>query len=182
MAEADKLDADGIWQAWRQVVRIMSVRSLLVEFVFSRSVYNQWGADYVSGLRRNRSTRKVMDFVRTLAPSDARRLHAIALINHRRLEAISRWTAVGAVTVPASGLLMMAQLAPERLAQVEWDLRDAILIGASLAGLGWVLTAAWRARQIVTVIELAFVERDLPLQAGGDGEAEESPISQPLGA
>lgn len=177
-----RLDSDGIWKAWRQVVRTMSVRSLLVEFVFSRSVYSQWGADYVSGLRLNRSTRKVMDLVGALAPADARRLHALALINHRRLEAVSRWSAVGAVTVPASGLLMLAQLAPERLARVEWDMRDAVLIGMSLAGLGWVLMAAWRARQIVTVIELAFVERDLPLQPGGEGEGEESPLNAPLGA
>jgi hypothetical protein len=77
---------------------------------------------------------------------------------------------------------MLAQLAPERLARIDWDWGDAVAIGGSLAGLGWILTAAWRARQIVTVIELAFVERDLPLQPGAEGEPEESPISQPLGA
>src|SRR5687768_799609 len=100
--------ANDIWQAWRDLVRTMSVRSLIFEVFFARSVWSQWGVDYVSGLRLNRSSRKVCELVAALSPADARRLHAIAVINHRRLEAISRWTAVAAVTAPASIILMVA--------------------------------------------------------------------------
>ncbi|HEY8573321.1 hypothetical protein [Phenylobacterium sp.] len=173
--------ADDIWQAWRELVRTMSVRSLLLEFFFSRSVWSQWGVDYVSGLRLNRSSRRVFGLVGRLAPVDARRLHAIALINHRRLEAISRWTAVAAVTAPASAILMIAQVSPALLKRVHMDAKDWVLLAISGFGLLWVLMAAWRARQMVTVVELAFVEHGLSLQ-GGEAAEEEAPISAPMGA
>jgi hypothetical protein len=172
--------ADDIWQAWREVVRTMSVRSLMLEVFFSRSVWTQWGVDYVSGLRRNRSSRRVCELVGGLAASDARRLHAIALINHRRLEAISRWTAVAAVTAPASIILMVAQLAPELLAKIDMDAKDWVVLAIGGFGLFWLLMAAWRARQIVTVVELAFVEHGLSLQAGEPAD-EEAPIGAPMG-
>lgn len=178
---AERLDSEGLWRVWREMVRAMTVRGLVWDSIFGRSAWSQWGVDYVSGLRRNRSSLRVADIVRGLAPADQRRLHAIAAINHRRLESVARWSGVAFVTVPASAALVLNQLAPQVLARLEWDAVDIFFAGAGLAWIGWIMMAAWRARQMVVVTELTMIELDL-LPDAGEAEGAEALIEAPLGA
>jgi hypothetical protein len=180
MATGERLEPDALWDAWRRIVRAMTVRGLVWDSAFSRSAWTQWGSDYVSGLRRNASSRRVAAIVQSLGPGDMRRLHAIAGINHRRLEAIARWTAIGLVTLPASAALALNQLAPQVLRRFRWDSQDLVAAAALLAWIGWVMMAAWRARQTVVVMELAMIEADvLPTAAEDDPD---DPVQAPLGA
>lgn len=178
-ASEQPLDADGIWAVWRRVALALSARGLLWDTFFSRSVWTQWGVDHVSGLRANRSSRRVFEILAPLSAGDLRRLHLIAAINHRRLEAISRWVAIGFVTVPASTALALSELAPGFLARLRFDARDWVLIGLTGLVVIYYLMTAWRARQVVTVVEFAFIERGASLVAGED--AFEDPLQPPLG-
>lgn len=178
---AERLDIEGLWAVWRQMVRAMSVRGLVWDSFFGRSAWSQWGVDYVSGLRRNRSSRKVADIVRALDPFDQRRLHAIAAINHRRLESVARWSGVAFVTVPASTALVLNQLAPQVLARLDWDPLDVFFVGVGLAWIGWIMMAAWRARQMVVVAELTMIELDL-LPDVDEADGAEAIIEAPVGA
>lgn len=163
------------------MARAMTVHGLVWDSVFGRSAWSQWGVDYVSGLRRNRSSRKVAEIVRGLAPADQRRLHAIAAINHRRLESVARWSGVAFLTVPASTALVLNQLAPQVLERLDWDVGDIFFAGVGVAWIGWIMMAAWRARQMVVVTELTMIELDL-LPGGGEAEGAEDLIEAPVGA
>jgi len=178
---AERLDSEALWGVWRRMARAMTVHGLVWDSVFGRSAWSQWGVDYVSGLRRNRSSRKLAEIVRTLHPADQRRLHAIAAINHRRLESVARWSGVAFVTVPASAALVLNQLAPQVLARLDWDVGDVFFAGVGLAWIGWIMMAAWRARQMVVVTELTMIELDL-LPDAGEPEGAEALIEAPVGA
>ncbi|MCR5878344.1 hypothetical protein [Phenylobacterium sp. J367] len=177
----ERLDGEALWRAWRRIIKTMTVPGLVFEMFFSRAAWSQWGADYVSGLRRNASSRKVFAELAALTPADARRLLAIAAINHRRLEAVSRWVAIALVTVPASLALTIAQLRPEWLKGLSLEPRQWIFVGSTALVVLYYLLAAWRARQIVTVIELGFVDRGIPLNGGEIGDDGE-PLTPPIGA
>lgn len=177
----ERLDSEGLWRVWRQMVRAMTVRGLVWDSVFGRSAWSQWGVDYVSGLRRNRSSQKVADIVRALNPADQRRLHAIAAINHRRLESVARWSGVAFLTVPASTALVLNQLAPEVLDRFDWDPGDVFFASVGVAWIGWIMMAAWRARQMVVVTELTMIELDL-LPDADAAEGPDALVEAPVGA
>lgn len=170
--KADHLTPDDIWLLWRRVTRALPMWTMPWESVFAPSAWTMLGVDYVSGLRRNGSTRKVFALLEGVGARDLRRRRLIAQVNRGRQEAVARWTAIGLVTLPVSAALALSQLAPGVLEEIRAEWLN--LSAAALASVGAVvviyLLAAWRARQIVSVIELAFVERDEPLQADAPGE------------
>lgn len=180
---ADKTAAqDPIWGVWRAVTRALSMRGMLWESFAAPSVWGMIGIDYISGLRRNASTQKVVDILSSLSAHDLRRVHALAQINHHRHEAISRWTAVGMLTVPVSAALVLSEIAPGLLDRLRRSYEAggwAALVGSALAVVAFYLLAAWRARQVATVVELALVERGVL----ADGDTELQPgLEPPLGA
>ena len=172
------LPAEALWAVWRRVVAVLPLIKMPIDAVFAPSAHSLMGVDYVSGLRRNRSTRRIFDLLAPLAADDLRRVHHIAQINHRRHEVISRWTAIGVVTLPISAALALSELAPELLQRITREWLDLSLTSVALV-LGIVfyyLMAAWRARQVATIVELAFIERAVPL----DPAAAEADCEPPL--
>ena len=170
-----ELSPGELWTLWRRLVGVLSMLRMPFDSMFAPSSWTLVGVDYVSGLRRNDSTQKIFDLLRRLSPADLRRIHLLAQINHRRQEAVSRWTAIMVVTVPVSGALALSQLAPDLLARIRRDWLDlSVTTLVALAGIVlFYLASAWRARQLATVIELAFVERGVPLDpAAGEADAE----------
>jgi hypothetical protein len=164
-ASRPRLSADEIWRLWRAVTRALPMWTMPWESLFAPSALTMVGVDYVSGLRRNASTRKVFALLERVASRDLRRLHSIAQVNRQRQEAVARWTAIGMVTLPLSAALALAQLAPGVLEalRTQWLNLSAVTLAIVAAVVLLYLLSAWRARQIVAVLELAFVERDVPL-------------------
>ena len=170
-----------IWAVWRQVTRAMPMRGMLKESFVAPSTWRMFGVDYISGLRLNASSQKLVDVLAPLSPLDLHRVHALAQINHKRHEAISRWYAIGFLTVPVSAALAMAQIAPEALEALRSQREAAgwtTLIVYFLAVVGFYLLAAWRARQVVMVIELAMVERGVLAASALEPDSE---LEAPLG-
>jgi hypothetical protein len=172
------LDAGEVWALWRRLVRALPMVTVPFDTLFAPSARTLWGVDYLSGLRRNRSTQKIFDLLAPLGPDDLRRMHALAQINHRRQEAVSRWMAVSSITLPVSGALALSQLAPELLAQIRRDWLDLSVTSLAIvaAVVVFYLVAAWRARQLATIVELAVVERGVSL----DGAASEADLDPPV--
>lgn len=170
------LSADELWALWRRIVGVLPLITMPLDSMFAPSAMSLAGVDYVSGLRRNRSTRRIFDLLAPLSVADLRRIHTLAQLNHRRQEMVSRWTAIGFVTLPVSGAVALSELAPEVLERIKSEWLNLSLSGlvAIAAVVVIYLAAAWRARQVATVIELAFIERGVPLDPGA-GEADAEP-------
>ena len=172
---------DPIWATWRLATRAMPMLGMLKETFVAPSTWGMFGVDYISGLRRNPSSQRLIDVLAPLPAKDLRRLHALAQINHKRHEAISRWYAIGFLTVPLSAALAMAQVAPQALEALRATHETGgwiTLIVYVLAVVAFYLLAAWRARQVVMVIELAMVERGV--LAGSEFELDPG-LEPPLG-
>jgi hypothetical protein len=177
------MSADEIWALWRGLLRRLPMWRMPWEWLFSPSIWTMTGLDLVSGLLRNGSTKAIFALLAPLPPAELRRIHALAALNHRRHEAVSRWMALAFVTVPTSAALALSQIAPETLRAVtasrgltSWY----FVLGYIGAGVTFYLLAAWRARQLLTIIELALIRRGVP--APGEEAAAEDPLQAPLGA
>ncbi len=187
MTESDtpaRMSADEVWAVWRRLLAQLPMWRMPQEWFFSPSIYTLVRLDMVSGLLRNRSTRRILEVLAPLAPVELRRIHALAALNNRRHEVISRWMALGFVTLPASAALTLSELAPAALASVTASRGLAtwyFVLGYAGAVVACYLLLAWRARQLLTIVELAFIRRGVSLQ-GDDGGAPSEPIAQPLGA
>lgn len=175
-------DTDALWPTWRRLTKALPVAKMPLEFFFSPSMWSLFGVDFLTGLTKNRSTRAVFDVLRPLPPRDLRRVHALALLNHRRHEVVSRWFAIAFVTLPASAALTLAELSPDTLKAVaaaeglaRWYLM--LLYAGGVVAL--YLLFAWRARQLLTVIELWLIQQGVLLN--DDNPSDDSPLEAPIG-
>jgi hypothetical protein len=175
-SEPALLPAEALWALWRRIVRVLPLAMMPIDSMFAPSAWTLAGVDYVSGLRRNRSTACIIALLAPLSPADLRRIHLLAQLNHRRHEVVSRWMAIGFVTLPLSGALALSELAPDLLRRIQTEWLDLSLTSLLAVGgvVAFYLAAAWRARQVASVIELAIIERGALLDAGA-GEADAEP-------
>ena len=95
---ADVGQDDELWGRWTALVRAVPVVRMPLEWFFSPSIWRLFGVDFLSGLLKNRTTADVFAVLQPLQVSDLKRLHALALLNHKRHEAISRWIAIAFLT------------------------------------------------------------------------------------
>lgn len=173
---------DLLWPTWKRLVKAMPVIRMPLEWFIAPSTWRLFGADFLSGLLANRTTKAVFAILGPLSARDLRRLHALALVNHRRQEAISRWFAIGFVTLPVSTALMLSELSPETLkaiAAAEGMARWYFMLGYGAAAVALYLMFAWRARQLLTLIELWLIQRGLDLR--DEGAADDRPLEGPIG-
>lgn len=138
--------------------------------MFSRAAWSLMGVDYISGLRHSRSARAIFAVMAPFAPSDMRRIHALAQLNQRRQDSISRWTAIAFVTLPLSLGLALDQLRPTLFQQFieDWDLTTLNTLGVIGLVVGYILACAWRARQIASIVELGLIEHAVSFEPGGE--------------
>lgn len=152
------------WSVWRQIIGLSSLPALAREGLFSRGAWSQWGADYVSGLRRNPHTLRVLGLLAPLTDADLRRVNGIARLNHSRIAASARWMAIAFVTLPASTAVTLSELEPKLMARILATKTDfGSLAGFAVLGLVvlYQIACAWRARQVATFIEIAMIDRGL---------------------
>ena len=178
VAEADQ----ELWAVWRRLVAALPWWRMPFELFFSASIWRMFGVDLLSGLLKNRTTAKVFALLEPLSVRDLRRVHAVAALNHRRHEAVSRWTAIALVTLPASAALTLSELSPTTLraiAGAEGPTSWYLVLGYLAAAVGLYLIWAWRARQLLTVIEMHLIQRGVGL--GEAAATEDPPLEPPIG-
>jgi hypothetical protein len=173
---------DQLWSTWKRLVKALPVHRMPIEWLISPSMWRLFGADFLTGLLHNRTTRTVFAILAPVAPRDLRRLHALALVNHRRHEAVSRWFAIAFVTLPASAALTLSELSPQTLraiADAEGPARWYFMLAYGAVVVALYLMFAWRARQLLTLIELWLIQRGVELR--DEGTSDESPLEAPIG-
>jgi hypothetical protein len=178
----DVAQREAIWTVWRRLVKALPVVRMPLEWLFSPSVWRLFGVDFLSGLLKNRTTREVFSVLAPLQARDLRRVHALAQLNHRRHEAISRWFAIAFVTVPASAALTLSELSPQTLrtlAAAEGPGRWYLMLAYVAAVVLLYLLFAWRARQLLTLVEMWLIQEGVDLR--GDEGAGEGPLEPPIG-
>ena len=159
---------DPIWQVWRRLVRALPIVRMPLEWFASPSMWRLFGLDFLSGLLKNRNTAVVFGVLEPLGERELRRIHALAALNHRRHEAVSRGFAIAFLTLPASAALTLAELSPQTLraiASAEGAARWYLILGYAAAVVALYLMFAWRARQLVTLVELWLVHRGVDLRS-----------------
>jgi hypothetical protein len=179
----DEQREDILWPTWKRLVKALPVVRMPLEWFTSPSMWKLFGADFLTGLLENRTTKAAFAVLEPLSPRDLRRIHALALVNHRRHEAVSRWFAIGFVTVPVSAALMLSELSPDTLkvvAEAEGPVRWYLMLGYGAVVVALYLMFAWRARQLLTLIELWLIQRGVDLR--DDGVSDDSPLEAPIGA
>lgn len=174
---------DLLWPTWKRLVKALPVVLMPLEWFTAPSTWKLFGVDFLSPLLENRTTKAAFAVLRPLSPRDLRRIHALAMVNHRRHEAVSRWFAIGFITLPVSAALMLSELSPATLkvvAEAEGAVRWYLMLAYGAAAVALHLMFAWRARQLLTVIELWLIQRGVDLR--DDGGSDESPLEGPIGA
>jgi hypothetical protein len=160
------------WEVWRRLTRRFSIARMPMECLVSPGAWGFFGSDVVSGLRRNRSTAMALTELESLELRAFEEVAALAEVNQRRQDAAFRVTALMFVIGPVISGIVLDLFAPATMGMVRrsdsWTLPALVLFAAlvllRLAGL-------WRARQLVSVIEIARVMQRRPLRrSGSDGE------------
>ena len=119
------------------------------------------GVDFISGFRRNRSTRQAFELLEGIDDGVFDAVSALANLNARRQDQMLRAVVVAYLTVPISIVAILAELAGDSLVSFVRDhLQMSIQfgVGATLAPLSYYLSH-WRSRQIVSVLDLIRIER-----------------------
>lgn len=168
-AVSETPEPPGAWSVWRDLVRAASLAGLVRDTLTSRGAWSQWGADYVSGLRRNPRTIRVLRILEPLPDADLRRVRAISRLNHGRISASARWMAIAFVTLPASAAVTVSELEPklmERFLASRVDTDSLVGLGVLGVTVLYQIVCAWRARQIATFVDMAMIDRGLLEDAG----------------
>lgn len=129
--------------------------------LYTPGAWGYLGVDFVSGFRRNRSTRQAFELLQGVDDSAFDSVSALANLNSRRQDQMLRGVVIAYLTVPVSIIAILAELAGDSvMALVRDHLQLSIQLGvtATLAPLGYYLSH-WRSRQIVSVLDLIRIER-----------------------
>ena len=99
-----------------------------------------------------------------MSPTEFEALVALAAVNARRQDLISRTVILLYITVPLSLLATGAEIAPDSVERlIRENLRDAMILftGATLGVLVYI-SSWWRSRQMTAVLDLVRIERGMP--------------------
>ena len=153
--------SDELWALWRGLKRYFPTWSLLPSSFYTPGAWGYAGVDFISGFRRNRSTRQAFELLDGVDDRTFDAVSALANVNARRQEQMLRAVIIGYLTIPVSIVAVLAEVAGDSLITfVRANLQMSIQfgVGATLAPLSYFLSH-WRSRQIVSVLDLIRIER-----------------------
>lgn len=159
--EVEGAVTDGPWALWRRLRTFFPTWSLLSSSFVTPGAWGYLGNDFISGFRRNRSTRQTFELLEGVSDVDFDALSALANLNARRQEQMLRAVVIGYLTVPLSIVAILAEVAGGSLlafAREHTELAIQIGVTAALGPLMFFMSH-WRSRQIVAVLDLVRIER-----------------------
>lgn len=151
----------GAWPLWRRLRTYFPTWSLFPSSLNTPGAWGYIGNDFITGFRRNRSTRQAFELLEGVADADFDALSALANLNARRHEQMLRAVVIAYLTVPLSIVAIVAEVAGGSLtAFIREETRYAIQIAVTAASAPLIFFMGhWRARQIVSVLDLIRIER-----------------------
>lgn len=160
--------AETVWATWARLRRVFALWRMIGESFVSPGAWGLYGVDMVTGFRRNATTRRTLEITSELSQQDFEAVAALAALNARRQDRWFRLVAVVYLTAPITLIATWGQIAPDDVGafiRSRGVLSVVYAAAFTLAALAYMIFA-WRARQIVDVLDLARVERDArPLTA-----------------
>jgi hypothetical protein len=149
-----------VWPLWRSVYSLFPVWGWLTG-LGTPGAWSAFGIDYVTGLRRNRSTQKTFDLLAGRADGEFEAVVALAELNARRQKQMFTTIAVAYVTIPLTLVATGAEVFPDAVQAFVRSEPVAVLQIVALSTLGalYYFASHWRARQIVEVLDLVRAER-----------------------
>lgn len=160
----DAAETEALWETWRALVHQFRMSQLLRHLMKSGTSLGIYGVDLVSSLRGTVMAHSALGLLADQPAERLDRLARLAEVNARRSDAMWRLSALFYVTVPLTLFLAGLEGAPdfigEWLRAMGWV--GVVLLALMICQLLWYFAAAWRARQIEAVIDLARIERGSP--------------------
>lgn len=168
-------DAPPAWRLWRELKGYFPAWSLIPSSLYTPGAWGMLGVDFLSGLRRNRSTRQSAALLASASDADLEGVASYAALNLRRQELMLRAVLVAYISVPVTLLATGAQIAPARVEALirEHPATSIQLFAACSLGALYYVCTWWRARQIVSVLDLIRIDRGLPADPAPDDGADE---------
>jgi len=147
--------------AWRRLKRLFPTWALFGSSFATPGAWTMIGNDFISGLRRNRSTRQTFALLEDVSGDDFDTLTALAALNSRRQEQVWRIVFLAYITVPLTLVATWSEIAPDG---VQTYVRDnpemtlLIVLGLTSGAVTYWMSF-WRSRQMVSVLDLVRIER-----------------------
>lgn len=151
------------WALWWKLKRHFSLFSAPASWFGTPGSWTYFGNDFVTGLRRNDSTQAAFDLL-DAAPDLFQPVHDLAALNLKRHQEMFQFIALLYITVPLTIVLGLADLMPQGVINLFMENQRLVLyLTATLVlGAGIYLVGLWRARQLMSVLELWRIERGVP--------------------
>lgn len=158
---AERPDPERLWELWGELKARFPVWSVLPSAFVTPGAWGYVGVDFVSGFRANPTTRQTFDLVGQTDAATFDALTALAALNVRRHEQLLKAVVISYLTLPITLLAMVAEVAGDTLLSfVQANMTTVLAVGFGLtAGTVAYYLGAWRAHQIVGVLDLIRIER-----------------------
>ena len=154
-------EAADLWDLWRRLKRNFPAWSLLPSGFYTPGAWGYVGVDFVSGFRRNKSTRQTFDLLEDVDDATFDALYALAGLNGRRQDQMLKTVVIGYLTLPLSVIAVIADIEGDSVAAFIREHSTTvyqIVATVTLAPLTF-LMSQWRSRQMIGVLDLVRIER-----------------------
>ena len=149
-----------VWALWWSLKGLFAIWTAPAEAFGSPGSWSYFGNDFVTGLRRNDSTEKAFALL-DATPDQFGGVVALARLNLTRHEQMFHFVALIYFSIPVTVILGAAELMPENLIAAFKANQFAFwyMLSILTAVAAVYLVGLWRARQLVSVLELWRIER-----------------------
>lgn len=160
-ASAEAGEELAVWGLWKRLIRLFPTWSLLPSGFWTPGAWSYIGVDFVTGFRRNRSTRQTFELLESVDEPTFDALSALASLNQRRQDQMLRAIIIGYLTVPFSVIALLAQVMGDSLMAFVNEHRVMTIQFVIMCSIGVLafFCSHWRSRQIVGVLDLVRIER-----------------------
>lgn len=177
MANTDSGTSDesaALWDLWRRLKRNFPAWSLLPSGLYTPGAWGYIGVDFVSGFRRNRSTRQTFDLLKDVDARAFDALYALASLNARRQDQMLKAVVIGYLTLPLSIIAVVADIEGDSVSAFIREHSTAVFQIVAMVTLGPLafLMSQWRSRQMIGVLDLIRIER-MPAVTGFSGAGDD---------
>ena len=177
MADTDSETPDEaaeLWDLWRRLKRNFPAWSLLPSGLYTPGAWGYIGVDFVSGFRRNKSTRQTFDLLDGVDDRKFDALYALAGLNGRRQDQMLKAVVIGYLTLPLSVIAVVADIEGDSVSAFIREHSTAVYQIVATVTLGPLtfLMSQWRSRQMIGVLDLIRIERGQPVQGVSDAGGE----------
>jgi hypothetical protein len=162
-----------LWDLWRRLKRNFPAWSLLPSGFYTPGAWGYVGVDFVSGFRKNRSTRQTFDLLKDVDEPMFDAVYALASLNARRQDQMLKAVVIGYLTLPLSVIAIIADIEGDSVAAFIREHSTAVYQIVATVTLGPLtfLMSQWRSRQMIGVLDLIRIERGRPVQGQpGNGD------------